>query len=153
MEDRDYAKFITTIESAEKPGPILDRNGRAVGTHMGIHRYTVGQRRGIGVRSSVPLYVTRIDARNNTVHVGPREAALKRAFGVGSVNWLAPRHASFRAGVKVRSTMQEMPALVEPIDDDRVRVEFDEPQWAPAPGQAAVFYDGDTVVGGGVIEP
>ncbi len=153
VEDRDYAKFISTVESVDESGPIVDEKGRKIGTHAGIHRYTVGQRKGLGVRSALPLYVTRIEPGKNTVYVGSREAAMKREFHAGQLNWLAAVGPTFRAGVKVRSMMKDMPALVEFIEDDMVKVEFDEPQWAPAPGQAVVFYDDDTVLGGGIIMP
>jgi len=154
VEDRDYPRFISTVTGKEEtPGDIVDAEGQVVGTHRGIHRYTLGQRKGLGISSPAPLYVTGIDAESNTVRVGAKEDATSREFLVGSLNWLVPQDGEFRADVKVRSTMQAKPALIKPIADGQVRVAFDEPQWAPAPGQAAVFYEGETVVGGGVIEP
>jgi tRNA-specific 2-thiouridylase len=152
VEDRDYPRFISTVTgSEEKPGPIIDERGNELGKHGGIHRYTLGQRKGLGISSPTPLYVTGIDAEKNIVYVGPREAATAREFTVADINWLVPKGGEFGADVKVRSTMPAQPALVTPAGQI-VRVTFDEPQWAPAPGQAAVFYDADTVVGGGVIE-
>jgi tRNA-specific 2-thiouridylase len=105
--------------------------------------------------------VVRIDARTNAVYVGPRDAVMLREFVVRGINWLnAPvpllakegeeRPASFRASVKVRSMMKDEPATLF-LADEKVRVVYDEPQWAPAPGQSAVFYDGEVVLGGGVI--
>jgi tRNA-specific 2-thiouridylase len=153
VEDRDYPRFISTVTGTEEePGPILDEKGNTIGTHGGIHRYTVGQRKGLGIASPTPLYVTKIDAEKNAVHVGPREAAMSREFTVADINWLVPKGGEFRADVKVRSMMEARPALVKPVSENRAHVEYDEPQWAPAPGQAAVFYEGDIVTGGGVIE-
>ncbi len=87
VEDRDYPRFISIITGAEEePGPVLDEKGNAVGTHRGIHHYTVGQRKGLGIASPTPLYVTKIDAENNAVHVGPRDAAMSREFTVNEIN-------------------------------------------------------------------
>lgn len=153
VEGRDYPRFISTItDKEEKPGPIVNEEGRKIGTHKGIHRYTVGQRKGLGIASPEPIYVTRIDADKNIVHVGPKEAAMSREFTVHEINWLAERGEEFRADVKVRSMMRARPALVKLLPENRAQVTYEEPQWAPAPGQAAVFYEGDIVVGGGVIE-
>ena len=93
----------------------------------------------------------KIDTVRNAIHVGPQEEAKIRSFVVEDLNWIvAPEKSSFRATVKVRSMMEARPAAVEMLKEG-VKVTFDEPQWAPAPGQSAVFYDGDTVIGGGVI--
>ncbi len=153
VEGRDYSRFIRNLTGTEdRPGPIIDDGGRTLGTHGGIHRYTLGQRKGLGIASPEPLYVTKIDAANNTVFVGPKEAAMRREFAVRGINWLVERTAEFRAEVKVRSMMEARPALVKPAPGNSADVTYDEPQWAPAPGQAAVFYEGDTVAGGGIIE-
>jgi tRNA-specific 2-thiouridylase len=96
--------------------------------------------------------VINIDILKNSVTVGPREAAMARELLVRDVNWLLPREEAFRASVKIRSMMRDRPATVFPLYEARARVLYDKPQWAPAPGQSAVFYEGDTVVGGGVIE-
>jgi tRNA-specific 2-thiouridylase len=124
----------------------------------------------MGISSPDPLYVLRIDIEHNTIYAGPREAAKKQEFLVGDLNWIAPSFENsagrtedtFRATVKVRSTMKDKPATIyfPPVSSpssfpassfDSVRVVFDEPQWAPAPGQSAVFYNGDIVIGGGII--
>jgi len=153
VENR-YGSFIQALApEAQKPGSIVDGEGKTLGAHRGIHAYTVGQRKGLGVASPVPLYVTRIDAASNTIFVGPREAVMKREVMVGDLNWLAPGSGEFRARVKIRSTMEAAPAIVSFAGENAVRVEFDEPQFAPAPGQSAVFYEGDAVIGGGVIQP
>ncbi len=168
VEEKNYPGFIEKISPVRgELGTIVDASGRVMGRHKGIYGYTVGQRKGLGISSPEPLYVTAIDPRNNTVHVGPREAAKKREFFVGELNWIiTPTAGKFRASVKVRSTMKEQPAtitllgvsssdssfILHPSSFSDGCVVFDEPQWAPAPGQSAVFYDGDTVIGGGVIK-
>lgn len=153
VEGRDYPGFIAALTGEkDRPGPIIDAEGRAIGSHRGIHRYTIGQRRGLGISLPEPLYVTGIDAEKNAVYVGSREAAMSREFTVCEVNWLQEPGGEFRAGVKVRSTMRARPATVRPLAEDKAHVKFDEPQWAPAPGQAAVFYLDDSVAGGGTID-
>jgi tRNA-specific 2-thiouridylase len=120
--------------------------------HKGIYRYTIGQRKGLEISSPEPFYVAKIDTVKNTIYVGSREDARIREFLMGDINWIVPSPSSFfRATVKIRSMMEDRPAFVE-VFGDTARVIFDEPQWAPAPGQSAVFYDGDTVIGGGIIE-
>jgi tRNA-specific 2-thiouridylase len=174
IEGRNYLRFIEQLSPVgENPGPIVGPDGKVIGTHKGIHGFTLGQRKGMGVSSREPLYVVGIDMAKNTVYAGPREAAKKREFFVGELNWIAsPSQPSagrdkeqleFRWSVKVRSTMKGQPATIyvkanPPLTgrtgglNETVRVVFDEPQWAPAPGQSAVFYDNDTVIGGGVIK-
>ena len=172
VDEKNYLAFIERLSSVKaEPGPIVDPNGKMIGTHKGVYGYTIGQRKGLGVSSPRPLYVIDTDIRKNIVYVGPRDAAKKIEFFVEEVNWIAPlvppspsrdregirgedteKTFSLRASVKVRSTMKEEPATIFPdASFESVRVVFDEPQWAPAPGQSAVFYDGDTVMGGGVI--
>ncbi len=153
IEDRNYFKFIQKLSPvAGEPGPIMDTDGNLLGTHKGIYCYTIGQRKGLGIYSPEPHYVTRIDALKNTVYVGSADEAKTSSFFVRDMNWLSePGSEAFRATVKVRSMMEDKPALIELLNDN-VRVTFDEPQWAPAPGQSAVFYDGDAVLGGGIIE-
>jgi len=171
VEDKDYCKFIDRLLPEERgPGQIIDATGgKVLGMHKGIHAYTIGQRKGLGISSSEPLYVVKIDTRNNTVYAGPKEMAKVKEFMVEEVNWISPpiahftsplpplskggmgKAASFRASVKVRSMMKDEPATLCLLNDGRVRVVFDEPQWAPAPGQSTVYYDGDVVMGGGLI--
>jgi len=171
IEDKNYCKFIDKLLPEERgPGPIIHVvSGKVMGTHKGIHSYTIGQRKGLGFSSPEPLYVVKIGAGSNTVYVGPREAAKMKDFVVEGVNWLNPPISpfipplpplskggaggvsSFRATVKVRSMMKDEPATLSLMHDGRVHVVYDEPQWAPAPGQSAVFYDGDMVIGGGAI--
>ncbi len=135
------------------PGDIVTTSGEVIGRHQGIHRYTVGQRRGIGVSSPEPLYVVRVDAKNNRVVVGSSDELLKREMTVERVNWIAIENLTepIRAAVKIRSRAEEALATVSKRDDGSVIVTFDEAQRAVTPGQAAVFYDDEIVVGGGWI--
>jgi len=152
IEDKNYFEFIEKLSPvAGEPGPIVDVNGKVVGTHKGIYCYTIGQRKGLGISSLEPHYVIKIDPLKNTLCVGSKEEAKIKRFFVEDVNWLlSPEENFFKATVKVRSMMEARPASVE-ILSEGVMVIFDEPQWAPAPGQSAVFYDGDIVIGGGII--
>jgi tRNA-specific 2-thiouridylase len=150
-----YADFIKDFSPESlHPGPILDTAGKVIGEHQGIAFYTLGQRRGLGISSAEPLYVVNIDLKLNTLLVGSREDALSKRFHVRELNWISIERLRepLRAHVKIRSTMKEVPATISPSAGDRVLVELEDPQWAPAPGQSAVFYDGDIVVGGGIIE-
>jgi tRNA-specific 2-thiouridylase len=150
-----YVDFIKkTDPHYMTPGPIMDENGNILGEHKGISGYTIGQRRGLGVSLGRPLYVVDIDIKKNALIVGPRERAFKRTFIVKDINWIAYESMThpMKVWVKIRSTMKEEPATIYPLDEGLIKVEYDEPQWAPAPGQSAVFYEGDTVLGGGIIE-
>jgi len=152
--DDRYEDFIKSFSpEALRPGPIIDVNGKVVGEHKGIAFYTIGQRKGLGVQSLEPHYVADIDRTNNVIIVGSRNDAMRKSFKVKALNWIsiADLQAPMRANVKIRSTMKEVPAIISPENADIVSVECDEPQWAPAPGQSAVFYDDDIVIGGGAI--
>ena len=156
VPDGDYAAFVERAAGAAAlatAGLVTDASGRVLGRHDGIHRYTVGQRKRLGLSTGVPLYVTRIDAGTNTVVVGPREALDQTRFEVASVNWIsgAPPAAPIRAHVQIRHRHAAAPASVAPVGDASARVVLDVPQPAVTPGQAAVFYDGDDVIGGGWI--
>jgi tRNA-specific 2-thiouridylase len=150
-----YADFMKGFSPESlQPGAIVDMNGAVLGQHDGIAFYTIGQRRGLGIQSLSPHYVVKIDHTRNTVMVGSRDDVMEKTIIIKELNWIsmgAPDRA-FTAGVKIRSTMKEVPATISPVDQSRVRVEFDSPQWAPAPGQSAVFYHDDVVAGGGIIE-
>lgn len=160
VPDGNYAGFIDRYLEAEDAaqrlpgeGEIVSGQGVVMGRHGGIHRYTVGQRRGIGIAGAEPLYVTGIDATKNQVVVGHQEDLLSREFTAAGVNWIAfdKPEAPVRAEVRVRYRHTPAPATIRPAHNDRVRVVFDEPQRAITPGQATVFYRGDEVVGGGWI--
>ncbi|HWN08507.1 MAG TPA: tRNA 2-thiouridine(34) synthase MnmA [Pyrinomonadaceae bacterium] len=160
VPDGDYAGFIdryleSTGADDQKPGQgeIVSAGGEVMGQHEGIHHYTIGQRRGLGIAHERPLYVINIDTPNNRVVVGPQEELLSREFIAAGVNWIAfdPPAEAVRAEVRVRYRHAPEPATITPVDGDRVRVVFDEPQRAITPGQTTVFYRGDEVVGGGWI--
>lgn len=140
------------------PGPgdgeIVDRDGSVLGRHRGVGCYTVGQRKGLGLASPVPLYVVAIDAAANRLVVGPESETLRRTASVQDCVWgpFEALTAPARVKAKVRSGGRLVPAVISPLDGGGCRVDFDEPVAAVAPGQSAVFYGGETVIGGGVIE-
>ncbi len=135
------------------PGDIVTTSGEVLGRHQGIHRYTVGQRRGIGISSPEPLYVVEVDANKNRVVVGSADDLLKHEMTVERLNWISlpTLTAPIDVTVKIRSRAEEAAATLSPNPDGSVQVRFAEAQRAVTPGQAAVFYDGDIVVGGGWI--
>jgi tRNA-specific 2-thiouridylase len=155
VPDGDYASFVERqAGAADRSGPMVDESGATVGQHEGIHRFTVGQRRGLGLTSPRPLYVLRVLPETRTVVVGDEDALACGSCTVGGVNWLsvdAPA-APIEARVRIRHRHPEAAAVVSPLPDGRARVSFEVPQRAVAPGQAAVFYDGDVCLGGGWIE-
>jgi tRNA-uridine 2-sulfurtransferase len=154
VPDDDYAGFVERQAPAQdRSGPILDRDGRVLGTHRGVHHFTVGQRKGLGVASTRKLYVLRVLPETRAVVVGDETELEGTTLVAGEVNWLsvAPPEGPLRAAVKIRYRHPEAPATIEPLPDGRVRVEFDAPQRALTPGQAAVFYEGDVCLGGGFI--
>jgi tRNA-uridine 2-sulfurtransferase len=160
VPDGDYAGFIDRYLAAEgkdkdapPAGEIVNTRGERLGEHTGIHHYTVGQRRGLGIAHERPLYVVQIDARRNRVVVGADEELLQREFIAAGVNWIAcaDPHTPVRAEVRVRYRHSPAHATIEPLTDQRARIRFDEPQRAITPGQATVFYRGDEVLGGGWI--
>jgi len=155
LAGEDYRDFIRrNAPEILRPGPIATRDGRVVGEHTGLANYTIGQRKGLGFASGVPLYVLGKDAAANTLLVGPAEELGSRELTAVEVNWLTgePRPGPFRAEVKTRYTARPAAAEVIPLEaGTSVRVRFDAPQRDITPGQAAVFYEGDLVVGGGRI--
>lgn len=153
VPDGAYAGFLERHGHQAASGPIVDVEGRTVGSHAGIHRFTVGQRKGLGLSSTEPLYVVAIDAGERAVVVGPASALERRTCVVEQVNWIAgtPPVSARRLDVQIRSRHVAAAALVESVENQRASVTFDIPQRAITPGQAAVFYDGDEVVGGGWI--
>ena len=160
VPDGDYAGFIDRYLEAEGAtdrlpgsGDIVDGSGRTIGQHGGIQRYTIGQRRGIGIADERPLYVISLDADKNRVVVGSQEELLGTEFTAAGVNWIALDNPTepVRAEVRVRYRHTAAPATITPLPNGRVGVVFDDPQRAITPGQATVFYRGDEVVGGGWI--
>lgn len=157
----DYAAFIDAwfreqgIEPAQTTGEIVDSSGRVLGDHQGTHHFTIGQRRGLRVAAGEPLYVIATDPSTQRVIVG-RDQQLKRSsLTANHVNWVSinPPPGPLRAQVKIRNKHAAAPATLLPSGDaSRIELVFDEPQRAVTPGQAAVFYDGDLLLGGGWIE-
>lgn len=134
----------------------MTADGRVVGEHAGVHRFTVGQRRGLGVAAAQPLYVIATEPSAKRVIVGSNDELLRSSMGVRDSNWIsiAAPTAPLRAEVKIRNKHAAAAATLHPVSSDGVRIEvrFDEPQRALTPGQGAVFYSGDLVLGGGWIE-
>jgi tRNA-specific 2-thiouridylase len=154
VPDGNYAGFVETrMPEARKPGPVLDISGRTLGLHQGVHRFTIGQRHGLGVSAPEPLYVIRIDKRNGAVVVGSREQVMSRSCDVEDINWISgtPPDFSRLYETRIRYNHAPEPATLSPVGDGVVHISFVEPQFAITPGQAAVFYDGQQVVGGGWI--
>jgi tRNA-specific 2-thiouridylase len=153
VPDGDHAAFLERHGATQSTGTIRTVDGRVVGEHDGIHRFTVGQRKGLGLSSPVRLYVVGIDASDQTVTVGPREALERTSLTATDVNWIAgvAPDPGTRVTAQIRYRHREAAATLIPGDKATVEVSFDEPQHAVAPGQAVVFYQGETVVGGGWI--
>ena len=147
VADGDHAEFLEQHGVAKASGAIRDVAGRVVGTHDGVHRFTVGQRKGLGLSSPVRLYVVGIDAEQGAVTVGPREALERGELTASGVNWIAgaPPAAGTRATAQIRHRHREAAVSITALDGGRVHAAFDEPQYAVAPGQAVVFYDGEVV--------
>ncbi|MCS6782040.1 MAG: tRNA 2-thiouridine(34) synthase MnmA [Gloeomargarita sp. SKYBB_i_bin120] len=136
-----------------KPGEIVNRQGQVLGHHTGVHHYTIGQRRGLGIAAPEPLYVLALDAPNNRVIVGTREEALSPGCLVHRLNWvsIAPPTTPLAAQVQIRYQAPAVDCWVVPQANDTVEVKFAEPQFGVTPGQAAVFYRDDLLLGGGII--
>jgi tRNA-specific 2-thiouridylase len=155
----DYAQFIESYlkdqnhQAPPDSGEMVTEGGGLVGRHQGLHRYTVGQRRGLGVATGAPLYVLQIDRNENRLVVGAEQELYKSECEVGDVNWIsvATLDQPARAEVKIRLRHEAAPATLEPVDANSVRVRFEAPQRAITPGQSAVFYSGNNVLGGGWI--
>ncbi len=154
VPNRDYARVVRDRRpDAFREGPIIDAAGRELGRHEGVPNFTIGQRRGLGVALGLPVYVTRVDPATDTVVLGPREQLASESLHASRVQWLIdPPTGPVRAAVKIRYAHRPAAATVEPLDGDRVRVAFDDPVTAVTPGQAAVFYHDDVVLGGGWID-
>ena len=154
LAGEDYRDFLQR-NAAEmlKPGAILTQDGRSIGEHNGLANYTIGQRKGLGVASLVPLYVLGKNSATNALIVGTQEELGSRELTARDVNWLSGETPGgpFRAEVKIRYTAKEAPALVTPMNGNQVEVQFDAPPRDITAGQAAVFFQGDLMIGGGII--
>ena len=164
IPDNDYAKFVTAHapHAADARGAIVDESGRLLGRHLGVHRFTVGQRKGLGLSGSpggAPVYVLALDAADQRVVVGPRASLERTTLTASEVNWMTGEPSvPMRVTAQIRHRHQPAAATVRSIGTGRSRrgghaeLVFDAPQIAVTPGQAVVFYDGDVVVGGGWID-
>lgn len=150
IPDGDTAGFLGKHLPEQKPGVIVESSGKVVGKHQGLGLYTIGQRRGLGIATGEPRYVLELNVANNQLIVGDSQELEHSLMEVEEVAWLQPGTHE-RASVKYRSTTGEAPASIRNGEGGNVFVEFDTPQRALAPGQAAVFYDGEEVLGGGTI--
>ncbi|MFC1955305.1 tRNA 2-thiouridine(34) synthase MnmA, partial [Chloroflexota bacterium] len=155
IPDDDYARFLKDyIPQADKPGPILDEQGNILGSHRGILHYTIGQRKGLGISTKEPSYVISIEPERQAIVVGSKKAAYGNELIASGLNWITITRLEkpILAKAKIRYRHQEVEVEITPMDEYKVYVKFKEPQLAITPGQAIVFYDGDTVIGGGTIE-
>jgi len=156
----NYVQFIHAYAAesgtpvSDAAGEIVTEDGEVLGRHNGVHNYTIGQRKGLGFASAKPVYVLALDTENNRVIVGDDGALRKAEFAVETVNWISITEPTqpLLAEVKIRHKHEAAPATVEALPGNRARIVFDSPQRAVTPGQAAVFYDGDVVLGGGWIK-
>jgi tRNA-specific 2-thiouridylase len=166
IPDHDYRAFVTkSVPQAAREGQFVDEQGRVLGTHAGIHRFTVGQRKGLGLAAQAlprrsgeaakagPMYVLALRPSDQQVVVGPKASLEQARLTASGVNWIAEEPAgTLRVMAQIRHHHQAAAAGVRSLGEGRAEVSFDEPQLAISPGQAVVFYDGDTVIGGGWID-
>jgi tRNA-specific 2-thiouridylase len=157
IPDDDYAGFVgNRIDTAARQGHVVDERGRVLARHEGIHRFTIGQRKGLGLPTSptgAPMYVLALRPAEQQVVVGPRQALERTVLTAASVNWITGEpSADVRVTAQIRHRHTAAEATARPLDGGRVEVTFDAPQMAVTPGQALAMYDGDSVVGGGWIE-
>ena len=152
IPDNDYVRFLEESGVARSAGEIVDKDGSKLGNHHGIHRYTVGQRRGLGIAWKEPLYVTAIDGENSRVVVGPRAELFVGGLLANQLSWTSqPFSGLFQGTCSIRYRQRPVPCQARLLDDGRLQVEFATPQQSVTPGQAVVLYDQERVVGGGWI--
>jgi len=155
VEDNDYGRYITENTDAEiKPGFFVDREGNKLGMHKGIIHYTVGQRKGLGIAFGKPMFVVAVRPEYNTVVLGDETEVFSRDLTASDLNFISIGELKdeMRVNAKIRYSAKEAAAVIRLLPDGRVNVVFDEAQRAITPGQSVVFYDGDVIVGGGVID-
>ncbi|MEW5983314.1 MAG: tRNA 2-thiouridine(34) synthase MnmA [Acidobacteriota bacterium] len=154
VPDGDYAAVVGRHLADDVGGVIVDPDGRAIGRHRGVHHFTVGQRKGLGLATGEALYVVSLDAAQRLVRVGPKSALERTTLSASGVNWIAaaPPSDSRRVTAQIRYRHEAAGAVVRPLQGARARVDFDAPQLAITPGQAVVWYEGDEVLGGGWID-
>jgi tRNA-specific 2-thiouridylase len=153
IPDNDYVRFLESNGVTQKPGDIVTSDGKVIGRHNGLHRHTIGQRKGLGIAWSKPLHVQALDMENNQLIVGTKDKLSSTSLTAGQAIWSGPTPVNeFRAQCRIRYRHKPAPCQVTLLDDQRFSVQFDSPQSAVTPGQAAVIYDGEYVLGGGWIE-
>ena len=155
VPDDDYVRFLdNNYPEISKSGPILDSEGNKVGTHNGISNYTIGQRRGLGVALGYPVYVVELDPEKNAVILGRDEAVFSKGLIAEDINIIpfSSLDGKMEATAQIRYNSYPVPAVIEEIEEDKIKVEFKEPQRAVTPGQSVVFYLDDLVLGGGTIK-
>lgn len=155
VEDNDYGRYISENTDARiEPGYFVDTEGNRLGMHKGIIHYTVGQRKGLGISFGKPKYVVAIRPQDNTVVLGDEDEVFSAGLTASDLNFISISELKdeMRVTAKIRYSAREASAIIRPLPGNRAEVKFDEPQRAVTPGQAVVFYDGDIVVGGGVID-
>jgi tRNA-specific 2-thiouridylase len=156
VPDDDYRKFVETRKGKEisKPGEIINRQGKVLGFHRGLYSYTIGQRRGLGIAAPHPYYVLELDIEGNRVLAGTKEELVANGLVAAKVNWISfPKlEGEVEALVQIRYRHRGAPAVLSPLEEGKVRVDFRIPQRSVTPGQAAVFYRNEEVLGGGWIE-
>ncbi len=154
IEDNDYGRFLKEVRPEDiKEGRFVNQEGKTLGKHKGIVNYTIGQRKGLGITFGKPVFVTRIDPKDNTVTLGEHDELMSTTLFADEINLISMEKLTgeMRVTAKIRYSAKEAPATILP-EGEGIRVNFDEPQRAITPGQAVVFYDGDVVVGGGIIK-
>ena len=149
----DYREFLKKrFPDQIKPGAIVDQSNKKLGEHKGTPFYTIGQREGLGIPYKYPLYVIKIDRGKNQIIAGPRKSKFLKTATVNCINWIVkPKKRTIRAKAKIRYQHKKTAVTLDLAGADKVKIKFDRPQESPTPGQAAVFYDKDTVLGGGWI--
>jgi tRNA-specific 2-thiouridylase len=155
IQDNDYVGFINRmIKTNTKPGYFVDTKGNILGKHKGIINYTIGQRKGLGIAFGKPMFVVKIDSKNNQVVLGEADEVFSNELIAEDLNFLSidTLKEPMRVNAKIRYSAKEAPSVIYPLENGEVKVVFDQPQRAVTPGQSIVFFDGDTVVGGGIIQ-
>ncbi len=154
IEDNDYVNFIKKFKGIHlMPGPIKNLKGENIGSHKGLISYTIGQRKGLGISHKSPLYVKTISPQENTIYAAEKELLYQKIFYADSLNSIFWErfHEKFQCNVKIRHKNPESACTCTLIADDKIKVVLKQPQWAPTPGQLAVFYRKDAVLGAGII--
>lgn len=154
VTDGNYARFVSELTGAAESGPIYGPDGKQAGEHQGVFRYTIGQRQGLGLSFGRPVYVKKIDPQQRAIYLAYDCELWRRSFTVSEVNWvsIAAPKKELTLSVRIRYLAKEKSASIVPLGDDRAQVIFEREERAITPGQSAVFYDGEYVLGGGVIE-